>query len=291
MHKFLTLTSTTALLLSAFLITGCSSSDSDDDNNTGDSGGDSTTVPANAVIIDSSNAEEIVLATSSMVNTFEEVGTAFAVQVTPAIGLKSALDIVKPLIKNRSNKTGIDLATGAVFNESGACSGGGTFSFTGNETDDGITYAESGTSIFNNCSELGFTINGSLSFSFTENSATGDYSDDTTGTLSMILTGQETVTLSMSGIDFKETGNTFTGTYTNTALSFALDFISNGSGSGGFAVKLLAPIVESNGDDCPDSGHFLITGGNSTTAEGIFSDGSSITVKANGTVVTSISCT
>jgi hypothetical protein len=91
----------------------------------------------------------------------------------------------------------------------------------------------------------------------------------------------------MTGINFKETGNNFTGNFTTNALTFSVDFVVNGSGSGGFAVTLLAPIVESsNGTGCPESGHIKITGANSTTAEGIYnSDDTTMTVIANGSVV------
>ena len=71
----------------------------------------------------------------------------------------------------------------------------------------------------------------------------------------------------------------------NTAKStFAIDFIVDGTSSGGFMSKLNAPVVESTGyGSCPESGHIFITGANGTTAEGIYNgDGLTMTIKANG---------
>jgi hypothetical protein len=280
MNRFLTLPTYFSFIISAILLTGCSSG----------SDGSGSTIPANAIVIDETNAEQVVLSAASVADTFNDSlnNLALGVETTPVIGLKTALNIVLPLIKNRSNNDGIDLATGATYSDSGACSGGGTFSVSGNETEDGVNpYTESGSATFVNCSESGFTIHGSLTFSASQDSSTGDYTDNVSGSLSMTVSGQDdTVTLKMTRIDFKETGNNYTGTFTTNALTFTIDFVSNGKGSGGFSVTLLKPIVENNASGCPESGHIQVTGANNTTAEGIFNgDDTTMTIKANGSVV------
>ncbi len=76
--------------------------------------------------------------------------------------------------------------------------------------------------------------------------------------------------ISFTGIDFQKSGEMLDGTYTTAKSTFAIDFIVNGISSGGFLSELNAAIVESDGDSCPESGAIKITGGNNTTAEGIY---------------------
>jgi len=277
MSKFLTHISTITLISGALLITSCSSDGG---------GGGAATVPANAITIDSTNAESTVQAAVSAADGLDATISAIGVEATSVMGLNAALDIIRPLIKNRNGNTGTDLASGASVSETINCSGGGTASISGNETDNGTTSSGSVVVKFNNCDELGIIIDGNVSASFFDNFSTGAYTFDLTGTFSVSVSGSNPVTIEMTGIVLNEAGNDFDGTYTITSYTYALNFISNGSGNGGFLVELLAPIVESNGDNCPESGHILITGANGTTAEGIFNgDSSSFTVKANGEIV------
>jgi hypothetical protein len=280
MSKFLTHISTATLLSGAFLITSCSSGGG------GGGGGITATVPANAITIDSTNAESTVQAAVSAADGLDSTISAIGVETASVMGLNAALEIIRPLIKNRNGNTDIDLASGASISETLNCSGGGTASISGNETDNGSTSSGSVVVKFNNCDELGIIIDGNVSASFFDNFSTGAYTFDLTGTFSVSVSGPDAITIEMTGIILSETGNDFDGTYTTTAYTYALNFISNGSGSGGFLVELLEPIVESNGDNCPESGHILITGANGSTAEGIFNgDSSSFTVKANGEIV------
>jgi len=278
MNKFLTLSASTALLSGLFLITGCSSDDG--------GGGGGAVVPANAVVIDATNAEPIVQSAVDSTGVFD---AALAVETTPNMSLKRILNTIEPFLKNHSNNSGANLATGVT--ESGEClgpgNGGGTFSETYTETVNGSAYSESGSASFVNCDfGVGFIINGALTYTGTGNDATGDYTDNITGSLSIVQTGGSGgFSFSFTGLNLAETGNYLAGTYTVTAMTYAIDFVSNGSGSGGFLVQLTAPIVESSGDFCPESGSVLVTGANGTTAEGIYNGDNTMTIKANGEVV------
>lgn len=271
MNKFLSLSTSSALILSAFLVTGCSSS--------GDGGGGTATVPANAVVIDSANAEAIVQTAASSGNT---LGSALAVETTQIMSLQSALNSIQPLLKNVSTA---HTATGVDFTE--PCTNGGSISGSGTNADDGTTYTDSGTASFNSCNEGGFIINGSMTFSESGNYVTGDYTADASGSITMTFNNESgSGSFSFTGFVLSETGNYQDFTYSINQLTYAIDFVTNGSQGGGFLVSLTAPIVESNGDFCPESGHITITGANGTTAEGIYNgDGVTMTIKANGTVV------
>ena len=281
MNKFLTIATSTTLLIGAFLITGCSSSD--------DGGGSGTaTVPANAIVLDSTNAESTIATLVSSLDTFgSTLDSVITVETIPVMGLNAALEIIEPLIKNRLKNSGIDLTTGVAFSEGGACTGSGTFSITGDSTDDGTTFSDTFTATFNNCIESSLTINGTVSGTFTENISTGAYADNVSGSLTItVVTSTDTVSISFNGLSFQETGNNLNFTYTTTQATYAIDFVINGTQGGGFLVSLTAPIVESNGDNCPESGHITITGANGTTAEGIYNGDGTMTIKANGEIVT-----
>lgn len=280
MNKYLTISASTVLLfVGLFSITGCSSDDS------AAPGVVPATVPANATVIDSTNAEPMVASVASSLSTFAQ---ALAVETTPVIGLSEALDIIKPVIKNKLSNSGIDKVTGVAYSESGNCDVDGTWSASGDETDDGTNSSDTFTASFVNCDDgFGVIIDGSLSGTETENNATGDYSDSFSGSVSVtVISGSDIVKVSFTGLNFQETGNSLAGTYTTTQSTFALAIIVNGATQFAFLAELSAAIVESTGNFCPESGHILITGANGTTAEGIYNgDDSTMTIKANGTVV------
>ncbi len=274
MNKFLTISTSTALLLGAFLITGCSSSD--------DGGG--AILPANATVIDANNAEDMVEAIASSLRTFEQ---ALAVETTPVMGLNAVLEIVEPFLNNHSSNSAANLATGVEE----SCPGGGTVDDIFTESTSGDIYSVSGTLSFVNCivpldTLTSFTINGSLNYAETENNFTGDYTDSVTGTISIaVVSSADNITISLTGINFQETGNDQLFTYNTAQSAFALVFVLNGTTEAAIQATLSAPIVESNGDNCPESGHIFITGGNGTTAEGIYNGDGTMTIKANGVVV------
>ena len=279
MNKFLTISTSTTLLLSAFLITACSSSD--------DGGGTvGSTLPANATVIDATNAESMVAAISSSLTTFNQV---LAVETTPVMGLNAALDIIEPFLENHSSNSAANLATGVT--ESEVCPGGGTLTDTFTETTNGDTFSVSGTISFVNCivpvdTLTNFTINGTLNYNESVNNLTADYTDSVTGSLSIaIVSSADNITISFTGINFQETGNNQLFTYNTTQSAFTLVMVANGTTEVAIQVTLSAPIVESNGDLCPESGHIFITGGNNTTAEGIYNGDGTMTIKANGVVV------
>ena len=287
MNKYLTISASTMLLFAGlFLFTGCSSSDDAPVTPTPD-----PTVPVNLVEITPDNAEVIVEASVTSASAFEDgLAAALAVETTPVIGLSGALDLVLPLIKDRLINSGIDLATGVAlpFNLVGACDVSGTWSESGTETEtsDLPDYALTFDATYVNCDDgVGYILDGSLSGSFTQDIATYEYSTAVTGNLSLIVAGDSTVKIRFTGIDFQKSGEEFMFTYTTAKSTFAIDFIVDGTSSGGFMSKLNAPIVESNGDFCPESGHIFITGANSTTAEGIYNGDGTMTIKANGAVV------
>lgn len=282
MNKFLTLAASAALISGQLLITGCSSSD--------DSSGGVAAVPANATVIDDTNAEAIIQSMAASLGIFEQsLDQAFAAGTTPVIGLNAALDLVKPMIKNSTKNSGVDLATGVAFNESGTCEGegGGTFSVSGDETDDGTNYSETVTATFTACDiGSGLTIDGTLTGTFTENRSTGEYTDSISGSFSVTLVSTtETVKVSFTGLNFQETGNNIADTYNTSQSTFALVIEVDGTTQFALLAQLSAPIVESTGDFCPESGHILVTGANGTTAEGIYNGDGTMTIKANGTVV------
>ena len=279
MNKFLTISTSTTLLLGAFFITACSSSD--------DGGGTvGSTLPANATVIDATNAESMVAAISSSLTTFNQV---LAVETTPVMGLNAALDIIEPFLENHSSNSAANLATGVT--ESEVCPGGGTLTDTFTETTNGDTFSVSGTISFVNCivpvdTLTNFTINGTLNYNESVNNLTADYTDSVTGSLSIaIVSSADNITISFTGINFQETGNNQLFTYNTTQSAFALVMVANGTTEVAIQVTLSAPIVESNGDLCPESGHIFITGGNNTTAEGIYNGDGTMTIKANGVVV------
>ena len=292
MNKFITLSTSTAILSGLLIISGCSSSD--------DAGTSTTTasVPANAVVIDEANAEATV---ASSVTTVDTLDIAFAVETTPAMGLKDALALIEPRIndaKNALKNSGSDPAYGVAVSESGNCDVSGTFSFVGDEGGVSPNYTDSGTVTVVNCDDgLGIIINGTISWVDSGNYDTGDYNETLTGSISVEGTDpNNTFKFSFAGLDFAETGNDLvfgSETYTITKATFSVDFVGGGVNGGGFLAGLTAPIVETSGgyDSCPESGTILITGANGSTAEGIYNgDGSTnppgtMTIKANGVVV------
>lgn len=272
-----TLTTSAALLSGLFLITGCSSDDG--------SGGGGAAVPANAITIDSTNAESTVLSAATSAASLESAFSALGVETTQSLSLESTLDIISPLAKDLLNSATSNNATGVTISE--PCTDGGSISGSVTESTNGTTSTEIGSVSFNSCNFSGFIITGSFSFNETYDLSTGIYTDNSSGSITMNDANSNN-SFSFTGFVYAETGNTLTFTYTTTQLSYAINFVSNGSSGGGFLVTLSAPIVESTGDSCPESGHITITGANGTTAEGIYNGDGTMTIKANGVVVTTI---
>ena len=285
MNKLITLSTSTAVLSGLLVMSGCSS-------DSATATGSTAAVPANAVVLDATNAEMTV---ASSVTTVDTLDFALAVDTAPAMGLLDALALVEPHIetaKDALQNNGADPAYGVAVSESGNCSVSGTFSFTGDEGGTFPSFTDSGNVTLVNCDDgIGFIINGNITWVESWNNETGDYSDTSTGFISVESTDvNNAFKFSFAGLDFAETGNDLVfgeETYTVTKATFSVDFVGGGANGGGFLVGLTAPIVESSGGymSCPESGTVLITGANGTTAEGIYNGDGTMTIKANGEVV------
>lgn len=253
------------LLGAAVTLAGCNSGGGNDN------GSGKATVPANAITITAANAEATLA--SAAANGDKAKQAALVTASAPNLKLVEALALVKKLKKTTASSV---MTTGMTQTQN--CTGGGTMTIS--STVSGNT--DSGSVKFNNCIEEGITLNGTLSVSETYDPSTTVYSDTASGSLT--AAGND-ITISFNGFDFAINGNANNMTYTITKYIVALDFTTNGSAGGGFLVELTAPIVESNGDFCPESGAIKITGANNTTAELIYNGNGTATIKANGAVV------
>lgn len=271
-----TLASSAALVSGLLLITSCSGGD--------DGGSPAAGVPANAVTIDASNAEITVSSAASSAN---QLSSALPTSVETAqnLNLKSALKEMKRSLRDNATGSGIDLATGATFEDSGNCLISGTYSQVMNITSNGDSTTESGTASFSNCNDYNLILDGSISYTSTNNNL-GDYTDNVTGWLA-ISVPDSGLLVHFNGLVVNETGNYFDYTYTINQLTYSVDYVTTDGSGGGYLLTLTAPIVESSGTffSCPESGHITITGANGTTAEGIYNGDDTMTIKANGVVV------
>lgn len=250
-----------SVLLFLLVIFGCSSDSSD---GTSVDSSDGTSVPSGAVTITEDNAKEVI--TAAVVEggaLLDIVDVATAVEVTQAPNVMDIIEIAINTTKNTDFSVVSSTPTGVVFTET--CTGGGTVSGDITETESSAV----GTVTFTNCVELGVTLNGTLNLNFTWNNATGDYSDTISGTFSGTTSG-ETVTI--SGLDYNETGNEFNGEYSLNRYTSSTDF----SSGGGFLTQLLQAIVGNDFVQCPRSGIILVTGANNTQAKGTIITGASV---------------
>ena len=282
MNKFITLSTSTAIFSSLLIINGCSSSDSGDVASS-----DTATVPADAITLDATNAESTV---ATSVTTVDSLSFVLAAETAPTMGLLDALEIIQPRIdsiKTALKNTGTDPVYGVAVSESGDCDVSGTFSFTGDEGGISPNFTDSGTVIVVNCDDgLGFIMNGTFSWIQSWNIDTGVYSNTLTGGFSIISTDpNDAFSFSFTGVDYAENGNEIDGTYTITKATYAVSLVASGIDGFGFLAQLTAPIVESNGIACPESGTIFITGANGTTAEGIYNGDGTMTINVNGALV------
>lgn len=300
MNKYLTPLAIVASFSTLAFITGCSSSDSN-----------TASVPPNAVVIDDTNAVGIVLGVTQTSAEPVEVLEVIGVETTRVPNLYKALDIIKPLLTNIST---VNASTSVDISRELPCAnnnGDGTISGSEITAEDGTT-TTSGSASFSNCTFISdfesITIDGNLSFSFSDN-LSDDYTSSVSGSITMsILVNNDSSlgdvsdngftansfsgngTFTFSGFVFSETGNNFDNTYNIDQLTYAIDFVIDGTQGGGYLVTLNAPLTESGVNpisDCHGSGHIIITGANGTTAEGIFNNDDTVTIKANGEIIQS----
>lgn len=246
------------ILFSSLSIFGCSSSD--------DGGG--TAVPTGAITIIEANAKQVLTdAIDGGTSLLDAVDFATAIDVDQDPSAMDIIDLAMDKAKNMDATSALSTPTGVVFSDT--CTGGGTFSGDVTETLTSL----SGTVTFTNCIELGITLNGSITFNFTENLTTGDYTDSLSGNLS----GTDSIdTLILSGLSFNETGNNISGAFSLNTYTFSAD----DTAGGGFLVQLLAAIVGNDQVTCPSSGIVLVTGANNTQAKATI-NANTVTVEFN----------
>ncbi len=252
MNKFLTIATSTTLLLGAFLITGCSSSDD---------GGTTTptttaSVPANAILIDSSAVAEETVVNAVATGDIIVSAIPFGVETSTTLTGKDILNIAIDKVLNNNLGTS-SLATGVAFSEPCAVSG----TISGDETETTTTY--SATVTFNACNDGSITLTGTIiinaTFTATDD---GPYTVNASGNLTATTS---TISVGFNGFRFDQSGNDSTGDYTITTFTYAID----PSTGGGYLVELTQPLVGNEFVSCQlTSGVVLVTGAAGSQARG-----------------------
>lgn len=279
MNKFVIYS--TSALSGLLLLTGCG----DDDDGAGAGAG--AVVPTNAIVITEANAETTV---ETSVTSLDTIAVAVGVEATPMLGLKAVLVLVKPQIdhiKDTLKNSGADPVYGVAVEEARDCYVSGTYSFTGDEDGVSPSFTSTGTATLVDCDDGdGYVLNGTFSWSERWNIETWDYSDSLTGFLN-VQANNSNISQNFTGVSYSETGNEQTELYEVTKAAYSVDYVTDGVSAGGFLVNLDANIIDSSGgwNSCPESGHIAITGGNGSTADGIYNGDDTMTIKANGEVV------
>ncbi|MGD8803970.1 MAG: hypothetical protein PVG12_12370, partial [Gammaproteobacteria bacterium] len=242
MRGFISKFTLPAAVFSSLIIFGCSS---DDDG--GSAGG---TVPTNAITITEDNAVETVSSAISIGTTLvDAVPNPYGVQITPSPSYREIIEFVTSKAKNADGSTGTSVSIPTGIEETYPCSGGGNITINSTDTET----SSSGTLTINDCIESGITLSGSVTFNFTWNNETYDYSDSISGNISGDFGD---VDFSLNGLVLEETGNELSGDYSLNTYTYAVD----SSAGGGFLVELLAAIVGNDYDgQCPVSGIILVT--------------------------------
>jgi hypothetical protein len=84
--------------------------------------------------------------------------------------------------------------------------------------------------------------------------------------------------MTLSGLDFRETGNDGSGEFSINTYTFSVDF----TGGGGFLAQLQAAIVGNERQSCPTSprsGIVLVTGANNTKSRATINDNGTVTIE------------
>lgn len=249
-----------------------------------------------AVEIDSSNVEDTY---SSAMTNFDLGRDSYLSLKGIEVGynrgsLTNAFDFLNQLIKTRhtASKTTLSdpVAATSTASNNHSCNGGGSINASSQVDDNYPLYSESGSATFDKCVESSVTINGRIQFNYEEDDSTGDYSDFFSGDISFSgkLNGYETISFGMVGMNFAETGNYYSDTYTVSAMDMSMGF-SNGSEEFSVSVSLDQDIVESSGDYCPDSGIVRMTGSNGSYLTATY-NGSNVILSENGNPGVAISC-
>lgn len=269
----------------SFSVTGCG----------GGSGDTSAATPVGTelVVITEKNSEQ-VLSTA-----FDALGEGLDFQDGPSfIGISAAQS--PSMVKNTQTLALKEVFSSsknlAILAESGSveCSEGGSISYSGSEA--------SGTITFNNCQESGTTINGTMSTTLNEDTASGkmiftnfSVRDQEGGILvwdSAIYTfTKTTMSVSMSGysmyagerveFDNYEFALTFDG---NDTMSFTVSGMVKTDCLGAWIeIRTTKAIQFNTFDSCPSAGQIIIEGGSSSLTVDFNADGS---VDISGSVST-----
>jgi hypothetical protein len=215
LHKF------TAVMVFSLYLVGCGGSSSgggDDDSTT-------PTLPADATKITTANASAIAADAVSSVDLVGVIANANKGSQTETVfGTSEVLELIIEKAFNKSHR----LSSVANKTETESCDSG---SVTIDYEETGTS--ESGTLTFSDCEFGGITLDGFFEFSSNFDN-TGDYSD----------TGSGRITVSDGSLDgtfvvnFSETGNDFTGSY-STTMSFSI----SGSPDFNYLLTTLVPIT------------------------------------------------
>jgi hypothetical protein len=235
LHKF------TAVMVFSLYLIGCGSSSG------GGGGGDgesiTPTLPADASKITMANASDIAADAVSTIDIIDIIANKGS-QTETVFGASEVLELIIEKAFNKSHR----LSSVANKTETESCdSGSVTINF--NETGT----SESGTLTFSNCELGGVILNGIFSFS-SDFDNTGDYSDTGSGSLA-ISDG------SLGGtfvVNFSETGNEFTGSYSTT-----MSFSTSGFPDFNYLLTTLAPIT--GFDPNVSGGELKVTGADNTS--------------------------
>lgn len=230
----------TAITASFLLISACGGG-----GGGGGSSGDSTTptLPADATNITKANASDVAADAVSSIDIVDVIANKGS-QTETVFGASEVLELIIEKAFNKSHR----LSSVASKTETESCdSGSVTINYDETET------SESGTLTFSNCEFSGIEINGSFSFNSNFDN-TGAYSDTGSGRLT-ISDG------SLSGtfvVNFSETGNEFTGSYSTT-----MSFSTSGFPDFNYLLTTLVPIT--GFDPNVSGGQLKVTGaGNSS---------------------------
>jgi len=177
-----------AIACTTTLLMACSSS----------GGGGSVTVPADAITITQDNAltkaQDATSAIDSAFGAFYDATDVFFFKSSSGTlsGSKNNRhfsNFARTMIKN--NKTGDPITREAPFNETINCDSG-TMSINADITETNTSESGSGTISFSSCTIFGSTLNGSLSFSYSDSLSGNNWKGsgkDTASSLSMIVSG------------------------------------------------------------------------------------------------------
>ncbi|HEY9201838.1 MAG TPA: hypothetical protein VIQ81_09590 [Gammaproteobacteria bacterium] len=237
-------------LATAFTLTACGGGgggDSTTDGGSTSGGSTNISIPSDAITFDETNAKPVAELAISEISTTYALTGAFGADAQSAVSVNSAIKALTDKVFDRSRRT-YNVVSGITGSDQ--CTGGGSFSYTYDETDNG----ESGSATFTNCIESSVTIDGTFRYTYTYNTDTGAYTDQGNGTVTIDF-GSGAYTLALN---YNETGNEINETYSMN-ISYS---VSGFPGYGGWKVTTLQAIGGTWMETT--TGQLLIEGANNT---------------------------